>query len=119
MTRNWRRRKENSDGRGYRPAYRKFGGLTKQRFGVIYELIGECASQPVREKLWAGLPSFYAGDHFVRVIPFKDHINIEAPAILPHAHELSRYKITPRGMLQIPHTQSIPGIVLNPSSEKV
>ena len=36
-----------------------------------------------------------------RVIPFKDHINVEAKAVIQHKEELARYKITPKGMVQI------------------
>lgn len=31
----------------------------------------------------------------------KDHINIEAQAVIQHKEELACYKITPKGMLQI------------------
>ena len=41
------------------------------------------------------------GAAFVRLIPFKDHINIEARAVLAHGEALTLYKITPKGMLQI------------------
>ncbi len=62
--------------------------------------------------LWAQLPSFYVGDRFVRIIPFKDHINIEAKAILSHQESLTEYQLTPKGMLQIKHKQSVPIEVL-------
>lgn len=89
-----------------------FEEQTKQRFGVLYELIYESTSQSINEKLWAKLPSFYVEKNFVRFIPFKDHINIEAKAIILHREELSEYKITPKGMLQIYHNQQIPGDLL-------
>ena len=60
------------------------------------------------ETLWAKLPSYYVGEAFVRLIPFKDHINIEAQAIVQHTEELASYKITPKGMLQIYLKQDIP-----------
>lgn len=47
------------------------------------------------------MPSFYIDDKFVRLIPFKDHINIEAATIATHTSQLKQYKITPKGMLQI------------------
>ena len=31
--------------------------------------------------MWAKLPTYYVGESFVRLIPFKDHINIEAKAV--------------------------------------
>lgn len=61
----------------------------------------------LEEKLWAKLPSFYNGNRFVRIIPFKDHINIEASAVLEHKSGLGQYKITPKGMLQIYLNQEV------------
>lgn len=48
----------------------------------------------------------------VRLIPFKDHINIEAIAVSANKEMLSGYKITPKGMLQIFLKQDIPAEVL-------
>lgn len=48
----------------------------------------------------------------MRLIPFKDHINIEAQAVIQHKEELACYKITPKGMLQIYLKQDIPYEVL-------
>ena len=64
------------------------------------------------ERIWARIPSYYSGDNFVRLILFKDHINIEANAIIQHKDELKGYKITPKGMLQIFTNQDIPYDVL-------
>lgn len=86
----------------------KYGKQTKQRFCMLYELIYESTSRNIEEKLWAKLPSFYVDDNFIRIIPFKDHINIEAKSVIFHKDELSGYKITPKGMLQIFHNQQIP-----------
>ena len=44
----------------------------------------------------------------MRLIPFKDHINIEAEAVNQHREELADYKITPKGMLQIYVKREIP-----------
>ncbi|WP_041700250.1 hypothetical protein [Clostridium sp. BNL1100] len=46
--------------------------------------------------------------NFVRLIPFKDHISIEAKAVVFYKDELTEYKITPKGMLQIFHNQQVP-----------
>ncbi len=81
---------------------------TKQRFCILYGLIYESTFRNIDEKLWAKLPSFYVGNSFVRLIPFKDHINVEAKAAIFHKDELSEYKITPKGMLQIFHNQQVP-----------
>ena len=51
---------------------------------------------------------FFNSDNFVRLIPFKDHINIEAKAVSEYKDALAGYKITPKGMLQIFVKQEIP-----------
>ena len=69
-------------------------------------------SPAAEEKLWAKLPSYYAGERFVRLIPFKDHINIEAAAIMGHRDELAGYSVTPKGMLQIGIKNDLPAELL-------
>lgn len=81
-------------------------------FMELRSIIYESVSAEIQETLWAKLPSYYIGESFVRLIPFKDHINVEAKAILAHREELSNYKITPKGMLQIYLKQDIPVDVL-------
>ena len=66
----------------------------------------------VEVRLWAGLPSYYVGEKFVRLIPFKDHINIEAAALINHKAQLSDYKFTPKNMLQINIGQAVPYEIL-------
>ena len=61
----------------------------------------------IEEKMWAKLPSYYCGDKFVRIIPFKDHINIEAEGLSRHACEFEGCKYTTKGMLQIQVNQII------------
>ena len=73
-----------------------FDDRTIQRFRFIFNLIRESVSQEIEEKLWAKLPSFYHGENFVRLILFKDHINIEAKGITAHQDELQGYKVTPK-----------------------
>ena len=77
--------------------------------GMIYNV----APQNVEEKLWAKLPSYYVGQAFVRLIPFKDHINVEASAISEYRNELERYKVTPQNMLQIYLQQAVPCEILS------
>ena len=74
-------------------------------------ILDSVACEP-EEVMWAKLPSYYVGNSFVRLIPFKDHINIEAQAVISHIKELSDYKITPKGMLQIYIKQDIPSEIL-------
>ncbi|MBQ8790064.1 MAG: DUF1801 domain-containing protein [Ruminiclostridium sp.] len=81
-------------------------------FTSLRKLIYDSVSVAIEEALWAKLPSFNNGEKFVRLIPFKDHINIEATAIINHKEKLSGYKITPKGMLQIYLKDEIPCDVL-------
>lgn len=64
------------------------------------------------ETQWARMPSYSVGESFVRLIPFKDHINIEAKAVALYRGELTGYKITPKGMLQLYVNQPVPETVL-------
>ncbi|MBQ7889364.1 MAG: DUF1801 domain-containing protein [Erysipelotrichaceae bacterium] len=90
----------------------KYPTKTVNSFIELRKLIFESVSSDIKEILWAKLPSYYSGDSFVRLIPFKDHINVEASSIMKYVDELQEYKITPRGMLQIYYTQDIPYKVL-------
>ena len=78
----------------------------------LRKMIFESVSCELEETLWAKLPSYCVGEAFVRLIPFKDHINIEAQAVIQHKEELACYKITPKGMVQIYLKQDIPYAVL-------
>ena len=81
-------------------------------YNTLRNLIFDSAPSEPQETLWAKIPSYYVGDSFVRLIPFKDHINIEAKAILEHKEALSEYKVTPKGMLQVFIKQEIPENIL-------
>ena len=74
----------------------------------LRQIIFDSVSDKPEETLWAKLPSYYVGDSVVRLIPFKDHINVEAKAVMQHVGELAGYKITPKGMVQIYLKQEIP-----------
>lgn len=86
----------------------KYSKEMQATFAEVRELIIKSVPCEIEEKLWAKLPSFYVGDKFVRIIPFKDHINVEAAAIIRYKSQLEQYKITPKGMLQIYLNQDIP-----------
>lgn len=66
----------------------RFDEQTKQRFCMLYRLIYECTSQNIDEKLWAKLPSFYVDNNVVRLILFKDHVNIEAKVVIFHNQQI-------------------------------
>ena len=80
-------------------------------FTALRQLIYS-VSADAEETMWAKLPSYYNGEKVVRLIPFKDHINVEASAVIQHKDKLSDYKITPKGMLQIYLKQDIPDDIL-------
>ena len=81
-------------------------------YNNLRKMVFDCVSCEPEETLWAKLPTYYVGESFVRLIPFKDHINIEAQAVIQHKEELTGYKITPKGMVQIYLKQDIPYEVL-------
>ena len=90
----------------------KYPSIIIDMYLDLRQMIYDSVSSEPNEKLWAKLPSYYVGEAFVRIIPFKDHINIEAKTIIQHKEELSGYKITSKGMLQIFLKQDIPYEVL-------
>jgi hypothetical protein len=90
----------------------KYNKEVKELFYDLRKLILESVPYEIEEKLWAKLPSFYVGEKFIRIIAFKDHINIEAVAIMDHKKELEQFKLTQKGMLQIYLKQDIPSTVL-------
>ena len=86
----------------------KYSNEIIDMFSALRKLILDNASSKPQEIMWAKIPSYYVGDSFVRLIPFKDHINIEAKAVSEYKDALAGYKITPKGMLQIFVKQEIP-----------
>ena len=91
---------------------KKYSIEIQNMFFLLRKYIFQSVSCEIEEKLWAKLPSYYVNNRFIRVIPFKDHINIEAISILKHQDELKEFKITPKGMLQIYLKQDVPKDIL-------
>ena len=81
-------------------------------YDSLRKLIFDSVSSKPQETMWAKIPSYYVGESFVRLIPFKDHINIEAKAVSEYKDALEGYKVTPKGMLQVFIKQDIPEDVL-------
>ena len=81
-------------------------------FNQLRQMIYGSVSKEPEEMMWAKLPSYVVEEKFVRLIPFKDHINVEAQTVSLHKEELAGYKITPKGMLQLYVNQEIPTAVL-------
>lgn len=86
----------------------KYPAEVVEMFKTLRQLIYDSSTVDLVETLWARLPSYYVGKSFVRLIPFKDHINIEAQTVIRHREELAGYKITPKGMLQVYVKQDLP-----------
>lgn len=86
----------------------KYSIEVKELYGKLRNLVLDSVFDDIEEKLWAKLPSYYVGENFVRLIPFKDHINIEAKTMMQYKQELADYKITTKGMLQIFVGQDVP-----------
>ena len=76
-------------------------------FLKIREVVFSIEGISIEEKMWAKLPSYYYGGKVVRIIPFKDHINIEADGLAKHASKFEGFKFTPKGMLQIQYNQEV------------
>jgi len=85
-----------------------FPADVRELFLHLRTLIYDSSPAEPAEMQWARMPSYSVGNAFVRLIPFKDHINIEAKAVALHREELTGYKITPKGMLQIYVNQPVP-----------
>ena len=62
----------------------KYPSEVVEVFNKIKDIIYDSLTVKSKEILWAKLPSYYVGDAYVRLIPFKDHINIEAQAAIQH-----------------------------------
>ena len=81
-------------------------------FTALRQLIFDSVNVILEETMWAKMPSYYNGDKVVRLIPFKDHINVEVSGVIQYKDKLAGYKITPKGMLQIFLNKDIPAEVL-------
>lgn len=95
----------------------KFTPEIQALYNELRSIIFECRCESIEEKLWAKLPSYYNGEKFIRLIPFKDHINIEAVGLAEYRDALSGYKFTPKGMMQISPKQDIPHEMLKAAFE--
>lgn len=79
----------------------KYSEDIQNLFSLLRKLVFDSVPNEIEEKMWAKLPSYCLEDKFIRIIPFKDHINIEAKATVDYYEQLKQFKITPTGMLQI------------------
>jgi poly(A) polymerase Pap1 len=79
----------------------KYSDEIQSLFLKVRRIVMQSVPCELEEKMWAKLPSYYLGKKFIRIIPFKDHLNIEAKAVTEYSEILKQYNITPKGMLQI------------------
>ena len=86
----------------------RYPDAIRELYGRLRQLVLDAAPSAPKESLWEKLPSYYVNDSFVRLIPFQDHINVQAKAVPAHREALTEYKITPKGMLQIGLKQELP-----------
>lgn len=90
----------------------KFEPDIQKLFNDLRNVVFASVDEPVEERLWAKLPSYFVGDHFVRLIPFQDHINVEAAGLVRFISNLNAHRFTPKGMLKLKSNESIPREVL-------
>lgn len=58
-----------------------FNPLTVERFTALYQLALDSTPRQVEEKVWAAWPTITCGRNFIRLFPFKGHINIKAAGL--------------------------------------
>ena len=80
----------------------------RELFSTLEDIVMTNVSAKIEPKVWAKLPSFYVGDKFVRLIPFKDHLNVQAEAIPKNKALFKDYKLSKRGMLHLHPGEEIP-----------
>lgn len=90
----------------------KYDTETQALFMELRGLILACADETAEERMWAGLPSYYVEKRFVRLLPFRGYVNIEASALANYAGALTEYKFTPKGMMKVQTGQQIPADIL-------
>ncbi len=90
----------------------KYDAPIQELFVNLRDIIFSCSDMQIDEKLWAKLPSYYVCDRFVRLIPLKNHINIEATGFSCYFDDLKAYCFTSKGMLQIKPGEPIPKDIL-------
>ena len=68
---------------------------------AVREVIYALPQLKIEEKMWAKMPSYYCSSRFIRIIPFKNHVNIEASGFALHKEAFEGCTFTPKGMLQL------------------
>jgi len=96
----------------------KYSDEIQSLFLKVRRIVMQSVPYELEEKMWAKLPSYYLGKKFIRIIPFKDHLNIEAKAVTEYSEILKQYNITPKVMLQITLDKEITEDILKPVFNK-
>lgn len=87
--------------------FKNYGEAKEKRLDSIRDLIHGVVPE-INEKMWTRVPCFYIDKTTIVIRVFNDHINIFADKVLEYKDELSDYKITPKGALQIFDNQEVP-----------
>ena len=87
--------------------FSKYESEKLERLETIRTLIDDSIPE-IKEKMWTKVPCFYTDKASIVIRVFDDHINIVADTVVQYKDELSEYKITPKGMLQIFDNQQLP-----------
>lgn len=85
----------------------KFETVKRERLDIIRITIHECITE-IQEKMWTKVPCFYTDKTNIVIRVFDDHINFVSDSVVKYKDELSQYKITPKGMIQIFDNQELP-----------
>jgi uncharacterized protein YdhG (YjbR/CyaY superfamily) len=87
--------------------FSKYEPYKCERLESIRSLIHDSIPD-INEKMWTKVPCFYIDKRSIVIRVFEDHINFIADTVIQYKDELSNYKITPKGMLQIYDHQELP-----------
>ena len=85
----------------------KYEPAKRERLDTIRTMIHKSIPE-IQEKMWTKVPSFYTDKTNIVIRVFDDHINFISDSVVKYKDELSEYKITPKGMLQIFDNQELP-----------
>lgn len=79
---------------------------SQNRYHQVKDLINSIEPD-ITPYMWGGVPTFQRGNHYVRIIVFKDHLNINTSIGISVKELNPTYIITPKGMVQIFHHESL------------
>ena len=87
--------------------FAKYSKEKIERLEIVRSLIHDNSSE-ISEKMWSKVPCFYNNKINIVLRVFDSHFNFITDSVLKYKDELTDYKITPKGMLQIYDHQELP-----------